>query len=342
VVGVGLSPRGNDAPDASSNSSISPVRWIKALGDAYRASGRTEPLFDAWSWHCYPNVNTDEVETGYAWPNTGCVNFARVKLALWDAFHGTGQPQPEAYPVDTTGTTLFGRVAKTFIDETGWQVDTASEPVYANTENVPVISEAKQAEDYDKLVHLANCEPTLSDFHIFHAIDEADRTGFQSGVLRADFSARDTALAMPFSVNHAITADNGACAGGVWQTLGTFLYSSSSVVPDYKTFPYQGAQPLAATTVSGGGRYVKLDAGEGFTYSVVFRCGSLTATASGAGPRTSATVKIPAGFGAGTATIVLKAETNPSRTSTVTLSLAAGGKAAKPNTKLKHRLKKAK
>jgi hypothetical protein len=98
VIGVGLSPRGNDSPGASSNSSISPVRWIAALGKAYRASGRTGPLFDEWSWHCYPNVNTDAVETGYAWPNTGCVNAARVKLALWDAFHGTGQPVTAGYP----------------------------------------------------------------------------------------------------------------------------------------------------------------------------------------------------------------------------------------------------
>jgi hypothetical protein len=96
VIGVGLSPRGNDNPGASDNSSISPVRWIAALGAAYRTSGRKTPLFDEWSWHCYPNVNTDEVETGYAWLNTGCVNAARVKLALWDAFHGTGQPPLEA------------------------------------------------------------------------------------------------------------------------------------------------------------------------------------------------------------------------------------------------------
>ena len=109
VIGVGLSPRGNDNPGASDNSSISPVRWIAALGAAYRTSGRKTALFDEWSWHCYPNVNTDEVETGYAWPNTGCVNAARVKLALWDAFHGTGQPVLDGYPNDTTGTTLFGR-----------------------------------------------------------------------------------------------------------------------------------------------------------------------------------------------------------------------------------------
>jgi hypothetical protein len=33
------------------------------------------------------------------------------------------------------------------------------------------------------------------------------------------------------------------------------------------------------------------------------------------------TVKIPLGFGTGTATIVLRAEMNPARTSTVTLAL---------------------
>ena len=38
VWGVGLSPRGNDQPGASSNASMSPVRWIAALGKAYRGS----------------------------------------------------------------------------------------------------------------------------------------------------------------------------------------------------------------------------------------------------------------------------------------------------------------
>jgi hypothetical protein len=149
VIGLGLSPRGNDDPGASSNSSLSPVRFIKALGDAYRASGRTKPLFDELSWHCYPNTNGDEVETGYAWPNTGCVNAARIKLAIWDAFHGTGQPTLPGYPVTGTGTTLFGDTSRMFVDETGWQVDTTGLPGYFNAENVPAISEAKQAQDYD-------------------------------------------------------------------------------------------------------------------------------------------------------------------------------------------------
>jgi hypothetical protein len=323
VIGVGLSPRGNDNPGASDNSSISPVRWIAALGAAYKTSGRTGPLFDEWSWHCYPNVNTDEVETGYAWPNTGCVNAARVKLALWDAFHGTGQPVLDGYPNDTKGTTLFGRVSKMFIDETGWQVDTSNRQGYFNNENVPVITEQKQAEDYEKLVHLANCEPTLTAFHIFHEIDESDRTGFQSGVLRVDSSERPSATDPATSVQHAIAADGGQCKGGVWQTIGQFLYSNSAVAPLYKTFPYQGVVPLAVKTVSGGGVYVALQAGEGFTYSITFKVGKqVSKTVTGSAPRTVAAPKVPAGFGKGTAVIVLKAETNPARTTTVVLNLA--------------------
>ena len=333
VIGLGLSPRGNDDPGASSNSSISPVRYLKALGDAYRASGRTKPLFDELSWHCYPNVNSDEVETGYAWPNTGCVNAARVKLALWDAFHGTGQPTLPGYPVTGTGTTLFGDTARMFIDETGWQVDTSGLPGYFNAENVPAITEAKQAQDYEKLVHLANCEPTLTAFHIFHEVDETDRTGFQSGVLHADFSERPSAADAAASVEHAVGADNGQCSGGVWQTLGSFLYSTSSVAPLYKTFPYSAPAPFATKTVSGGGIYLQLTAGEGFTYAVTFKSGSRTAAANGTAPRTTATVKVPAGFGTGTATVVLKAETNPSRMTAVNLALGTG--ASKPKKHLR-------
>jgi len=323
VIAVGLSPRGNDNPGASDNSSISPVRWIAALGKAYRASGRKTPLFDEWSWHCYPNINTDEVETGYAWPNTGCVNAARVKLALWDAFNGTGQPALEGYPINTTGTTLYGRVAKMFIDETGWQVDTSNRQGYVNNENVPVITEQEQAEDYEKLVHLANCEPTLTAFHIFHEIDEADRTGFQSGVLRVDSSERPSATDPTNSVQHAIAADKGQCSGGVWQTIGQFLYSNIAVAPLYKTFPYQNKVPFATKVIQGGGIYVALQAGEGFIWSVTFKAKRLPAkTATGSAPRTVASTKVPAGYGKGTAVIVLKAETNPARTTTVTLNLA--------------------
>jgi len=122
--------------------------------------------------------------------------------------------------------------------------------------------------------------------------------------------------------------------------LGSFLYSTSAVIPDYKTFPYRGARPYAAKMVSGGGIYMTLDAGEGFTYAVTFKHGSKTAKASGAAPHTYVTVKIPTGFGSGSATIVLKAEMNPARMRTVTLQLGRGkqgGSTVKPKLKPKRK-----
>jgi hypothetical protein len=115
VVGVGLSPRGNDRPAARSNVSTSPVRFLAALGAWYRASKRTRPLMDGFSFHPYPNRATDPLERGYPWPNAGFVNLDRIKQALWDAFRGTPQP--------TTPTGL-----KLYLDEVGWQVDTSELP----------------------------------------------------------------------------------------------------------------------------------------------------------------------------------------------------------------------
>src|SRR5436190_22259895 len=46
VIGVGLSPRGNDNPFAKDNISTSPVRFLHDLGLAYRASKWNKPLMD--------------------------------------------------------------------------------------------------------------------------------------------------------------------------------------------------------------------------------------------------------------------------------------------------------
>src|SRR3954449_2060726 len=56
VIAFGLSPRGNDDFEASSNVSHSPIRFLEEVGEAYRASGRTKPIADEVSIHCYPNL----------------------------------------------------------------------------------------------------------------------------------------------------------------------------------------------------------------------------------------------------------------------------------------------
>ena len=71
VIGIGLSPRGNDQPFAKSNASRSPVRFLHDLGVAYRASGRTKPLMDELAFHPYPQPQQGPPSTRYAWPTAG-------------------------------------------------------------------------------------------------------------------------------------------------------------------------------------------------------------------------------------------------------------------------------
>jgi len=196
VVGIGLSPRGNDKPNAKSNVSTSPVRFLRALGTWYRAVGRALPLMDAFSFHPYPNRATDPLDRGYGWPNAGFVNLGRVKQALWDAFHGTAQR-----------TTVNG--LKLHLDEIGWQVDTSRRSGYFGAENVPVTDEFTQAGIYGDLIRRAACDPDVDSVSFFGFRDDGARTGFQAALHRADGTARPAADA----VREAIEETAAGCPG---------------------------------------------------------------------------------------------------------------------------------
>jgi hypothetical protein len=92
VVGVGLSPRGNDMPRAKSNISTSPVKFIRSLGIGYGLMARNKPIMDVFGFHPYPARDRDPLHRGYRWPNAGVANLDRIKQAVWDAFHDTAQP----------------------------------------------------------------------------------------------------------------------------------------------------------------------------------------------------------------------------------------------------------
>jgi hypothetical protein len=196
VVGIGLSPRGNDKPKAKSNVSTSPIRFLRALGVWYRKSGRPRPLMDAFSFHPYPNRATDPLERGYGWPNAGFVNLDRVKQALWDAFDGTAQP-----------TTLNG--LSLHLDEIGWQVDTSRRSGYQGAENVPVTDEFTQAAIYGALIRRAACDPDVDEVSFFGFRDDGLRTGFQAALHRADGTPRPAAAAVRAAIED--TADG--CPG---------------------------------------------------------------------------------------------------------------------------------
>src|SRR3989442_1815620 len=159
VIAFGLSPRGNDGFEASSNISHSPIRFLEEVGEAYRASGRTKPIADEVSIHCYPNLNTDAPTIGYAWPKIGCANLDRFKQAWWDAFHGTAQPL-----FREAGDSGAGPFVRIYVDEVGYQsrIPADKAPLYSGAEKVPPIDQTTQAPDYAPLVTLNGCDPNAA------------------------------------------------------------------------------------------------------------------------------------------------------------------------------------
>src|SRR4029077_19783494 len=58
VDGLAISPRGNDGAVGIGAESVSPVRFIAALGAAYRKSGRTKPIARVVDEHADCNLHT--------------------------------------------------------------------------------------------------------------------------------------------------------------------------------------------------------------------------------------------------------------------------------------------
>jgi hypothetical protein len=203
VIGVGLSPRGNDQPNAGENVSVSPVRFIRGLGKAYRSARRRAPIMDELAFHPYPDRDTDGLMKGYRWPNAGVPNLGRIKQAFWDAFRGTRQP--------TFGEGRSrGRVAFR-LDELGWQVriPPSSAGAYFGFESVRPTTEATQSGIYAQAIRYLACDASVRSVLFFLLRDEPDLERWQAGLLRADGSPRSSFDA----VRAEIARSNGRCTG---------------------------------------------------------------------------------------------------------------------------------
>ena len=188
VIGLGLGARGTDNPLAAGNHSISPVRCIRDIGRAYRASKRKRPIMDELSLHAYPNADTDRLETGYSWPNAGIPNLARIKQAAWDAFFGTAQPTFEEAGMPRGPL----RTLKLRLNEVGWQVGIpeGSRAAYFGRESVVPTDEGTQAAIYGNLIPLLACDPAVKSVLFFNLVDDANLDRWQAGLMRADWTMR--------------------------------------------------------------------------------------------------------------------------------------------------------
>jgi hypothetical protein len=215
VIGVGLSPRGNDDPRAKDNVSHSPVSCLRDMGAAYRGLARARPLMDELSFHPYPKSDRDPLMKGYRWPNAGVPNLGRIKQAFWDAFHGTRQP-------------LFAERGgaggvKFRLDEVGWQVGVhpGAQHAYAGVENIQATDESSQARIYAQLIRYLACDRSVGSLLFFGLVDEPDLGRWQAGLIRADGTLRPAYGA----VKSTYAQTQGRCAGKIhsWRHTQTVL-----------------------------------------------------------------------------------------------------------------------
>jgi hypothetical protein len=176
VYGGALAPRGADNPEARRHTQ-SPTAFIRDMGKAYRASGRTKPIMDVFAIHPYlersklPPTMPHPVGTAI-----GLADYDKLRGLLREAFDGTaqkGSDVPIAY-------TEFG-VQTTIPPE-------HQEP-YTNLQSplaFDAVDEATQADYYREAFALASCQKGVTGFLIFHLLDEPDLNRWQSGVYYAD------------------------------------------------------------------------------------------------------------------------------------------------------------
>jgi hypothetical protein len=238
VIGLGLSPRGNDQPRAPENVSISPVRFLNGLGKAYRRGGRRKPIMDALSFHPYPDRDTDSLMKGYRWPNAGAPNLDRIKQAFWDAFNGTAQPTFREGRSRGSMTLRLGEI--------GWQVGVVppATGAYHGRESVRPTNEANQARIYAEAIRYLSCDASVQSMLFFLLRDEPDLERWQAGLIRADGSSRPAFE----SVKATMGQTGGRCPGRLRSWRHSTKVAGASVrFPRKRVFP---ARRLALALVA--------------------------------------------------------------------------------------------
>jgi chitodextrinase len=206
VVGLALASEGNDNPGAASNASHSPGNFIRKLGDAYRASGRTLPIMDSVSHHPYGETSKERPWLQHIGSKTIAEgDWNKLMSNLATAFNGTAQPIP--------GQCAGGRCISIYYLESGFQtqIDPTKATLYSGTETdlsvlpnyaggepawagSPATSPAPdQATQVGDAVRLAACQPNVAGIMNFLLFDESRLAGWQSGAHWADRTPKDSA-----------------------------------------------------------------------------------------------------------------------------------------------------
>ncbi|MFN2467530.1 MAG: hypothetical protein ABR521_05285 [Gaiellaceae bacterium] len=194
-----------------------PAAWYRALGDAYRASKRRQPLFDTVGHVPHAEHSAERPWTKHPGADVvGLGDHGKLMQALTGAFLGTAQPLPGR-----------GRVTIWYLAQ-GFQ--TAVEPGKAalyrgrETDRAPLPGRSPAARSDRRTgpapdhatqladaIRIASCQPGVGAYFNFLLADEPDLAGWQSGVLWADWSPKPSYSALK-QVVADVSARNVDCA----------------------------------------------------------------------------------------------------------------------------------
>ena len=176
VIGGALAPRGSDRP-GTKRDTHSPTRFIEDLGAAYKASGRTKPVMDAFAIHPYMRTSKlSPTETHTDSTTITLADYPKLVGLLAHAFGGTAQRGGDI-PIYYTE---FGVQTR---------VPAADRHAYTDVNSASAddaVSPDTQAHYYREALQLSACQPTVKGLFIFHTFDEIDLAGWQSGLYYAD------------------------------------------------------------------------------------------------------------------------------------------------------------
>jgi hypothetical protein len=179
VLSPPLPPRGGDTP-GTIRPTHSPTVFIHDLGQAWRDSGRTDPILDAFDLHPYED-NSSVMPAAGTHPNSTTIALAdydKLVAALGDAFGRYDLP--------------------IWYDEFGVesQIPASEASHYTGTEPATVkpVPEATQAAYYRQAIQLVFCQPNVRGLMLFHSIDEQALAGWQSGLYYAGTATAKSSL----------------------------------------------------------------------------------------------------------------------------------------------------
>ena len=151
----------------STASAHAPGAFLRALGAAYRASGRRAPLVDAFGHNPYPRTSREQPWATHSADFLGEGDYARLVAVLDRAFAGTAQ-----------------RSRSIWYLEDGFQTTTPVRTLsaYGGREDAVTVDAAEQAERLRAAILLAACQSDVRAFFNFELVDERRLRGWQSGI----------------------------------------------------------------------------------------------------------------------------------------------------------------